>query len=199
MKKFNILKDEFKKAIKNHLNYTATDGFTLSSIHFETIDDELIIASTDGNKLLETKLKIYLTDGNDIKVNYKSNFLRVAKIQKCALQIKDFVDELEITMDEKELIINDFNNKFIYKIPALENSTFPDYKQLFPNLDKNYQTIAIGKHNIQQLKDMITNKKTGEILLHINKNDSNKAIIAEAQNENIENRALIMPMQIRNY
>lgn len=196
-----IEKSVFKKLIKEQANYCAMFANVLDGILFELKDDILTMVSTDGNKLLETKVKAYSAFKSGSKV-YNGNYLRNIKFLKnICIFSESYVDMLQINFYEDCMTIKDLANSIEYNVPKVDGQFPPNWKKLFPTIkeDGKYTTIGVNIQFIKELSKLSFNQRTGIVELSIKNNSPLSAILAKAKNPDgdISNRVLIMPIQIR--
>lgn len=202
VQKIEIQKSVFKKVLKNHSNYINRYGNNiLKGLVFLIKDKTLEIVSTDGNRLLLTKIPLPNDTKNMTKKIYDGRILTNLNFQKNLKKIKGLIEPLFITFKKDKMEILDAINKITYNIPALSGK-YPNYERLL----KDYQIKKEDKHEIilnrnymLALKDMIINEKTQMIKLSFDKNNNIKPIFINAIDENskIKQTSLIMPMEIR--
>ena len=196
-----ILKADFKKLLKEQVKHASyySDGI-LRSILFELKDDILTMVSSDGNRLLETKIKVNSPYRNG-SGTYCSTYLGAIKfIKNVTIYSEKYVDMLQLNFQEDCLEIKDLANGIEYHAPAIQG-TFPlKWKSLFPSINpesKEYTTIGVNMQFINELNRLTPNEKTGVVELTFKNNDPLSCIVAKCNAVEVKTRALIMPVQIR--
>lgn len=196
-----ILKSDFKKLIKEQVKYAWYYGDSiLHSILFELEDDILTMVSTDGNRLLETKIKVQSPFGNG-RGTYDSLYLGNIKFFKNMVICSDqYVDMIQLNFQKDCLQIKDFANGIEYHAPAIQGTFPPNWKTLIPNIDsdsKEYTTIGVNMQFLNELNRLSPNKRTGIVELTFKNNDPLSCLVAKCDAVEVQTRALIMPVKIR--
>lgn len=199
--KFQVEKEKFKKLIKSQAKAIGKYGgysHILSGIRFEIADDVLFMASTDGNRLLETQVQVYEAQGDGHGV-YNGFMLGKIQFLNAMGKSDSYVDMLEIELLEDKLTINDLGNDIFYNVPKVEEGGlgYPEYKKLFPEISEEYNTIALNIQFLEELKNLTVNKRTGVVEFFFKKDSPYSAVIAKSGVADIKTRTLIMPIQIR--
>jgi DNA polymerase III sliding clamp (beta) subunit (PCNA family) len=193
-----IEKSTFKKLIKEQSKYNGIyfDNI-LRGIKFELKEDILTMVSTDGNRLLETKIKVESPCGNGSGV-YDGNYLGAIRFMKNICITSDaYIDMLQLNFDADCLEIKDLANGIIYQCSAIEGN-YPNYKQLIPTVnEKEYTTIGVNMRFLSELNRLSPNERTGIVELSFKNNEPLSPMIAKCDAIEVQTRALIMPIQIR--
>lgn len=206
---FELKKSEFKKFIKGQCaNAYAYSRNILSGINFEFNCSEgtITLASTDGNRLLETKFNCYSYDdsSDSLSVVFDGFLLRkISFLKNMMISSEKYIDVLSFEMTEEYLKIEDVANKIVYSIPAIkDNLGFPDYKQLFPKITKDnkkeYTTVGLNIEFLKDLKNLAVNKRINLIKLTFKNNNPTACVLVESTNgEDIATRTIVMPIDLR--
>jgi len=196
-----IEKSKFKKLIKEQSKYSAfCSENILRGIKFELENDILTMVSMDGNRLLETKIKVESPCGSGSGV-YDGIYLGAITFMKNICIASDsYIDMLQLNFDDDCLEIKDLANGIIYQCSAIEGK-YPNYKQLFPQIkkenQKEYTTIGVNMRFLNELNRLSPNERTGIVELTFKNNTPLNAIVAKCESPEYQTRALIMPIRIR--
>lgn len=196
-----ILKSDFKKLLKEQVKHASyySDSI-LSSILFELEDNILTMVSTDGARLLETKIKVESPFGNGCGT-YNAFYLGAIRFIKNIIICSDsYVDMLQLNFQKDWLEIKDLANGIDYHAPAVKGTFPPNWKNLFPKIDsesEEYTTIGVNMRFINELNKLSPNERTGIVKLTFKNNDPLSCIVAKCDAVEVQTRALIMPVQIR--
>ncbi|MCD8025067.1 MAG: hypothetical protein LUE64_05985 [Candidatus Gastranaerophilales bacterium] len=201
---FRILKSVFKKVIKQNCAVRFNQGCNIvSGIKFEYSDEKLTIVSTNGCELLVNE--ILVTDGKGkCEAVYNGDILEKITFIKDVLIGGGCVDFLEFEMSPDQLIIKDFANRITYCIPKLPaDREYPEYKKLFPNVEKKekeYTTLGVNIRYLERLKNMSVNSRYNLLKISFKNNSPLSCIVAESKDEdkNVKSKSLIMPIQLMN-
>lgn len=200
--KIEIQKSVFKKVLKNHSNYIYWHGDNiLNGLVFSIKNKTLEIASTEGNRLLLTKIPLSDDAKNMSKKTYDGRILTSLNFQKNFKKIKGLIAPLFITFKQDKMEILDAINEITYNIPALPGE-YPNYEKILKGYEpkkENKFEIALNCSYISALKDMMVNERTQMIKFCFDKSKNIKPFIINSldENTNIKQTSLIMPMQIR--
>ena len=129
--KMNI--DEFKTSLTSVIIASSNDLTrpALTGVYFNTQDNELCIASTDGYRLAEKKLI------ENVKSEVKA-IVPAASLQEVLRSATDEMDAIEITFSE-DLVR--FRLGEVEIISKIIDASFPDYRQLIPKESKIKATL----------------------------------------------------------
>ena len=121
---FKINTDEFKNSLNQVLIATSNDLTrpALTGVYFNTFDNTLAIAATDGYRLAEKKLI------DKVESEVKA-IVPAASLQEALRSIGDDAEEIEISFNE-DLVRFRFGE--IEIISKLIDASFPDYQKLIP-------------------------------------------------------------------
>ena len=136
--RFKIGVDEFKVGI-NQVNIETSNDMTrpaLTGVYFNTFENALYIAATDGYRLAERKFieKVQAEVAAIVPASSLSEVMR---------SISDEVEEIEILFDETQVR---FRLGEIEITSKLIDGSFPDYRQLIPK--KMEQEIVLDKNEL---------------------------------------------------
>lgn len=195
--KFEMEKDDFKKVIKSQVKAIYYEfNHVLSSVNARVKNGVLILASTDGNRLLKTEIKISDDDVNFPETNYNGIHLNYLKINKAIGFPKGCLDPLEITLTSEKMIIKDKLNNVIYNIPVVRGQ-YPKYEHLI-KIKKNLQMFGFNVQFLKDLENLQVNRRTNIVKVHFDKKNNLKPIVVTADDgEKIKSTTLIMPVQMR--
>ena len=206
---FEVQKSRFNKAVKNALKSvygSYTEKTILNGINFKIEGENLTLASTNGNILIKQELKIdeFIAPG-EYQITLSGQHIEKANIKTSyefgRKKHLAFMDKIKITINEDSAVFEDLLNGISYQIPALgsDSCKYPDYEKVIPNVDKNKNYIKIGFNTSYFAKFAeISNPRTKEAVLAINKENQLSAmlIMANNQNDDIKTTAILMPMRI---
>lgn len=200
MIKFEIQKKKFQQILKTHSEYAACYGLSniLIGIHVVVKGDIISFYSTDGIRLLKTQFKLnkkYKT----FKATYNSETLSRLKFIKG--NINSCIDNLEISISKKEMIIFDMCNKFTYKIPSMNEENrvpYPKVEELLKEPENAYK-FALNVDYLSYLKNLSVNPRLKIMQISVDKENNLSPIYFKAENESEEmlQECIIMPIQIK--
>lgn len=201
---FEIKKSIFKKVLENQLKTISQEPNTiLNGVQFKTDGNILTLASTDGNTLLKSEIELEnLLPKFEIVLN--GLYLLKTKIfnsyENGRKSTFSLFDTLVITLYEDHATIEDKLNKIKYNIPAFSSDiSFPKYDQLIPDITKEpYTKIGFNTKFLERFSN-ISNCRTREGILSVNKNNPLACFLITAENKEdfVKSTALIMPREIR--
>jgi len=194
-----VKKDEFKKLIKKQVAYIPRSrrNNIFSAIHFELENNILTMVSTDATKMLCSRLVV----DNPYKSgqgNYNGIYLGKISFIKNILYDKSYTDVMDLIFKRDGLTIIDYFNQITYNVPVVCGE-YPNYKKLFPDDvedKKKYTTVAVNISYLEQLKNLSPNPKNNILKLHFDKKNVCAPILAECDNEGLDSKCLIMPIDI---
>lgn len=201
---FEIKKSRFKKIIENQLKTISHEvGSVLNGVQFKTDGNILTLASTDGNTLLKSEIELENPQPKH-EIVLSGLYLSKTKIfnsyengRKSSFSL---FDTLVITLYEDHATIEDKLNKIKYNIPGFSSDVpFPKYDQLIPDITKEpYTRIGFNTKFLERFSN-ISNGRTKEGILSVNKNNALACFIitAEDKEDFVKNTALIMPRELR--
>ena len=195
MIKFEIQKKKFQQILKTHSEHAGYNGI-LSNIQIAIKGNILNFYSTDGNRLLRTKLELD-KEYRTFKVVFPAGILQKLKFIKG--NIDSCIDNIEVSITKKEMIIFDRCNKFTYKIASIKEVNYPKVEQFLTKPENPYE-IAFNVEYLSYLKNLNVNPRSNIIKLCVNKETNCAAVYFKAENSNEDNMiqdGLIMPMRIR--
>ena len=135
--------DEFKNSVGQVLIASSNDLTrpALTGVYFNTYDNTLAIAATDGYRLAEKKLI------KDVKSEVKA-IVPANSLQEVLRSISDEIEEVEISFNE-DLVR--FRLGEIEIISKLIDASFPDYQKLIPK-DNNIKVTLNREELIRVTK-----------------------------------------------
>lgn len=121
MIKFEIQKEKFQQILKTHSEHAAHYQLrnVLSNICIAVKGDVLNFYSTNGDILSRTRLKLD-KEYRTFKAIFFAEILQKLKFIKG--NIDSCIDNVEVSITKKEMVIFDRINKFTYKIAATKTS-----------------------------------------------------------------------------
>lgn len=162
---FKIGSEEFKNSL-NEVIIASSNDLTrpaLTGVYFNTSDNTLAIAATDGYRLAEKKLI------DKVESEIKA-IVPATSIQEVLRSLTDDVEEVEISFDE-ELVR--FRLGEIEIISKLIDASFPDYQKLIPK-DNNIKLTLDREELVRVTK-----------LAALFARSVGGSIVCEAKNDNI--------------
>lgn len=200
---FEIKKSRFKKVIENQLKTMSHEvGAVLNGVQFKTDGNILTLASTDGNTFLKSEIELENPQPKH-EIVLSGLYLSKTKIfnsyengRKSSFSL---FDTLVITLFEDHATIEDKLNKIKYNIPGFSDVSFPKYDQLIPDITKEpYTRIGFNTKFLERFSN-ISNGRTKEGVLSVNKNNPLACFVITAENQEdfVKSTALIMPRELR--
>lgn len=184
----------FQKIIRSQAKFagSASNGL-LKCILIEVEDDTMTFVSTDGNRLLESKIKIINERGINCNIKIPAYLLTGLCLN---VSNGDFVNVLinadTITIDDPA------NGHATILKGAYKDGVYPKYKQLIPNgFGKKEHEIAFNRSFMNDMASLVPNERTNILKIKINKTNSLDPILLSTDNPEISQRALLMPVQVR--
>ena len=135
---YKIGVDEFKNSV-GQVTIAASNDLTrpaLTGVYFNTYDNILAIASTDGYRLAEKKLI------DKVESEVKA-IVPATSLQEVLRSINDEIEEVEISFNE-DLVRFRFGE--VEVISKLIDASFPDYQKLIPK-DNNIK-VTLGRDEL---------------------------------------------------
>lgn len=131
---FKIGTDEFKHSINQVVTAASTDLTrpALTGVYFNTADETLAVAATDGYRLAEKKLVKNVQ--SDISV-----IVPATTLQEVLRTINDEMDEVELSFND-DLVR--FRLGEVEVISKLIDASYPDYKKLIPKENTINLTVS---------------------------------------------------------
>ena len=180
---YKIPVDDFKEGMGS-VKIAASNDTTrpaLTGVYFNTEDDCLYIASTDGYRLAEKKLI------SNIKSEVKA-IVPASTITEVLSSISEDVEEIEVLFDESQVCFRlgeiEITSKYI-------DASFPDYRKLIP--EKNEVELKISKDEIlrvTKLAALFAKEVGGSIVLETSV-EKNALLVSSVVNEFGENTSEI--------
>ena len=153
----------------------------LTGVYFNTFDNNLYIAATDGYRLAEKKLI------SDVKSEVKV-IVPASTISEVLSSISEETEEVEVLFDESQVCFRmneiEITSKYI-------DASFPDYKKLIP--EKNEVEIELNKDEIlrvTKLAALFAREVGGSIILETSA-EKNELLVSSVANEFGENTSEI--------
>lgn len=200
---FEIKKSRFKKIIENQLKTISQEpGTVLNGVQFKTDGNTLTLASTDGNTLLKSEIELENPQPkHEIVLSglYLSKMKIFNSYENGRKSSFSLFDTLVITLFEDHATIEDKLNKIKYNIPGFSDVSFPKYDQLIPDITKEpYTRIGFNTKLLERFSN-ISNGRTKEGVLSVNKNNPLACFVITAENQEdfVKSTALIMPRELR--
>lgn len=200
---FEIKKSRFKRIIENQLKTISQEpGTVLNGVQFKTDGNTLTLASTDGNTLLKSEIELEMPQPkHEIVLSglYLSKMKIFNSYENGRKSSFSLFDTLVITLFEDHATIEDKLNKIKYNIPGFSDVSFPKYDQLIPDITKEpYTRIGFNTKFLERFSN-ISNGRTKEGVLSVNKNNSLACFVITAENQEdfVKSTALIMPRKLR--
>ena len=200
---FEIKKSRFKKIIENQLKTISQEpGTVLNGVQFKTDGNILTLASTDGNTLLKSEIELENPQPkHEIVLSglYLSKMKIFNSYENGRKSSFSLFDTLVITLFEDHATIEDKLNKIKYNIPGFSDVSFPKYDQLIPDITKEpYTRIGFNTKFLERFSN-ISNGRTKEGVLSVNKNNPLACFVITAENQEdfVKSTALIMQRELR--
>lgn len=202
MIKFEIQKKKFQQILKTHSEHAAYYQVSnvLSNIQIAVKGNVLSFYSTDGNRLLRTRLKLD-KEHRTFKALFPAGILQKLKFIKG--NFDSCIDNVEVSITKKEMVIFDRINKFTYKIAATKTPVpYPKVEKLlkeYKNPENPYK-IAFNVEYLSYLKNLNVNPRSNILQLCLNKENNLSAAYFKAENSSEDDMiqdGVIMPIQIR--
>lgn len=199
MIKFEIQKKKFQQILKTHSEYATNYNVSnvLSNIQIAVKGNVLNFYSTDGDRLLRTRLKLD-KEHRTFKVFFSAGILQKLKFIKG--NIDSCIDNIEVSITKKEMVIFDIINKFTYKIAATKTPVqWPKVESILTEPENPYE-FALNVRYLSSLKNLNVNPKSNIIKLCVNKEKNLTAVYFKAENSSEDDMiqdGLIMPIEIR--
>lgn len=184
----NVCKSELKKVLSAHKKFALqgknVEGSELSKVKFKVKDGELEITTTDGFRALQTKMSIE-DEFEDASGEFLVSMALAAKLSF----VKSEIDLIQIVCKDKEA-------KFIDEICGTSqrinvcDGKFPAVEDIFPKT--NDFSVTLSQKLIKDIASLRT--PTGKIDFYFNTKNPAAAILAETTSEQVEQKAILMPM-----
>ena len=202
MVKFEIQKKKFQQILKTHSEHAANYNVSnvLTNIQIAVKGNVLSFYSTDGNRLLRTRLKLD-KEHKTFKALFPAGILQKLKFIKG--NIDSCIDNIEVSITKKEMVIFDRINKFTYKIAATKTPVpYPKVEKLLKEYEhpENPYEIAFNVEYLSYLKNLNVNPRSNILQLCLNKENNLSAAYFKAENSSEDNMiqdGVIMPIRIR--
>ncbi|MCL2445116.1 DNA polymerase III subunit beta [Candidatus Saccharibacteria bacterium] len=180
---FIIPTDEFKEAITQTIVTGSNDTTrpALIGVYFNTFENDLFIAATDGYRLAERKFIENVAD--DIAL-----IVPISSLQEVLRSLSEEITEIKILFDENQV---KFQLNSIEITSKIIDSNFPNYRQLIPKTtDVNIILNTSEFLRVTKLSSLFARESGGSIIIETNSKDNN-LIISSVASEVGENNSTI--------
>lgn len=190
---FEIQRGILKKIINSHKKFVGhTENNSLSSFRFELVSDTMKVFTTDGNRILKSVFQVNNISKENISFNVESGLIeKLVVLKSCVPFINVTVNENTITFDDKA--------SGIIQTYKLLKHIYPDVEKLIKKYDykkKNYE-IGLNRAFFNDLSVLYVNDRTNLVCVNVNKKDNLQPVVVKTGSEELEQLALLMPVQIR--
>lgn len=189
-----IKKTRFKKILKNHIEHTGYEG-VFSGIQIKVKDDIMSFISTDGWRLLKSEIKLD-KKYKSFQAVYPAERLSKIKIQKGFLKLSNITDRIQIKINKKEMIIFDMYNEITYKIKAMDVNYPKGIDDLLALPETTYQ-FGINALALKALGDLNIDSRSNLLKVIVDPLNEKSAIRFIVDNDEVVQKALVMPIQIK--
>ena len=180
-----------KKAIKAQKNFCTYSENILSCVHIELKDNIFEMCSTDGNRLLVTRIEINNAENRTESFNVKCSLL-----EKLVLFNSSLVEWIEVIIKENSISFNDYQFGIKQEFD-INRDKYPEYSKLIPDYQENEYSIGLNRQFFKDLSSLQPNERTNIIELKMDKTSNIRPIIVRTGTPNFRQIALLMPVQIR--
>lgn len=173
---YSIKVDDFKQAVSQTIITTSNDSTrpVLTGVYWNTYENKLYLAATDGYRLAER----YLVDAkNDL-----SAIIPTQTLQEVIRNINDDVTEIDILFDETQVR---FRINEVEIISRLIDGSFPNYRQLVP--DNSDTKVILNKNDfirIVKVAGLFARESGGSVTLTAKDNKISVHSVASQLGEN---------------
>lgn len=176
---FKMGVEDFKNGV-NEVIVASSNDLTrpaLTGVYFNTFEENLYIAATDGYRLAERKFI-------EKVASEVSAIVPTASLQEVMRSISDEVEEIEILFDEAQVR---FRLGEIEITSKLIDGSFPDYRQLIPEKTDNEITLERAELlRVTKLAALFAREVGGSIICET-KAEKNSFLVSSVANEFGEN------------
>ena len=165
--------EDFKTSINEVIMATSNDMTRpiLTGVYFNTLDDALYIAATDGYRLAEKKFI------EKVKSEVAA-VVPAASLQEVLRSITEDMDEIEILFDETQVR---FRLGEIEITSNLLNGSYPDYRMLIPKESKMIITLERAElMRVAKLAALFAKNSSGSIVCEAKKEQKVFSVYAVA-------------------
>jgi len=158
---FTINVDEFKEAVTQTIITGSNDTTrpALTGVYFNTFENYIYLAATDGYRLSERKL----SEKTDIEL---FAIIPITSLQEVLRSINDDITEIKILFDENQV---KFRLGSIEITSKIIDSAFPNYRQLIPKkTDVNIELDREEFLRVTKLAGLFARESGGSIILETN-------------------------------
>lgn len=184
----DVVKSDLKKVLQAHKRFSIqgknVEGSILSGIHFAVKDDELTLKTTDGNRALISRLHLsdnYGCDGDFV--------LSMALVSKLSF-IKGELDIIRIVSSHDKVEFIDFEYNSTQKLTIRGDKNFPKLDDVIPR--KNNFSVTVSQKLIKDISSL--KAQAGALDISFNTDNKLAAILVETSSENVEQQAILMPI-----
>lgn len=172
---FKMGVDDFKSSVSSVIIASSNDTNrpVLTGIYFNTYNNDLYIAATDGYRMAEKKFV------SDIKSEVKA-VVPSSSLQEVMRSINEDVEEIEILFDNEQV---KFRFGDVELISRLIDGSFPDYRQIFPKEINNGGLVELGElMRVARLSALFTRNLGGSIVCE-SKKEEGLIVVSSINNE----------------
>lgn len=193
---FDISKNDLRMLIKSHKNFVGHSyNNILSNFHIVIKGNVLECATTDGNRLLRTKIQI----DNHSKINFEFNIESFLLENLNIFKEKNIpVIRCEINKEEKTIKFIDIEYKFS-QIFEISIEQYPNYNEIIKGYknNENLHTIGLNKSFFKDVSNLYVNDRTQILEMQIDKESATKPILFSSKKSNMQQLAVLMPLLLR--
>lgn len=170
---FKLSVEDFKESLGQVIIAASTDTTrpALTGVYFNTNNEDLFVAATDGYRLADKKLVSGIKD--EIKA-----IVPVSALREVLSSISDDMEDIEVSVDENLIC---FKLGEVMIISKLIDASFPDYRQLIP--EKNKLVVKLNKNEITRMTKvaaLFAQDSGGSVVCEARKDDGVFSISAVA-------------------
>lgn len=194
----SVPKRKLLKVIRSTASFCLNRSSVLNNIKLKIKDETLTMWATDGNRAIETSLNVMVktkTTLKEIEICVKAYLLT-----GLCLNVGNG-DYITLRIGKESITFEDYWNDISHKIQTCEIDNYPNIEKIINehNYKENAYEVAFNRNYMEQMKRLLVNEKTNVVKAIFNKEDNLSPIVFEVQNssENITQRSLLMPIQLR--
>ena len=181
--KFKMGVDVFKAGV-NQVIIASSNDMTrpaLTGVYFNTFENSLFIAATDGYRLAEKKFI------GKVESEIKA-IVPTPSLQEVMRSINDSIDEIEILFDESQV---KFRLGEIEITSKLIDGSFPDYRQLIPK--ENEISLVLPREELSRVTKLaaLFAREVGGSITCEASSEKNGFVVSSVANEFGENDSII--------
>lgn len=167
----------------------------LSFIHFEIKGNILECASTDGNRMLRSRVDI--DNHSNIEMGFN---IECYLLEKMVIFKANNIPVMRCIIDKENDSIKfvDLEHHFSQQF-AFSTLEYPNYNRILKDNESNENLHSIGLNQkfFKDMSEISVNEYSNIIELILDKEDNSKPIIVKNKSDNIKQVALLMPVMIR--